>query len=320
MFLSIVIPVYKVEEYIGQCIDSLVNHNIPPSEFEIIAIDDGSPDNSGYILDQYAKKCSNLKVIHKQNQGLSEARNTGLDEAQGEYVWFVDSDDWIQPGALVDIKNSLCNHPDILEIGFNYVWPNKTVSIANSYQWDGLISGCEAYLRNGIAVPAQFTIVRRSLLIKNNLRFYPGILHEDTEYKPKLVILANTAACLGKPIYNYRQRMSGNIMSSYGWRNARDLITGCYSLVRFIRQRMYQKKEYMVIGNAIGSNINHILYRLAHYDGKDVNMIIKLLKENRELFQWMRYGNKLKYQVESLLFRLNFKKTFYLLQFIQRHK
>ena len=90
--LSVIVPVYKVESYIRQCLDSLVNQTL--TDLEIIVIDDGSPDNCGVICDEYAKKYANMRVIHKQNAGLREARNQGIDEAKGEWITFVDSDDW----------------------------------------------------------------------------------------------------------------------------------------------------------------------------------------------------------------------------------
>ena len=92
--ISIIVPVYNVEQYLSRCVDSLVNqtyHNI-----EIILVDDGSPDRSGEICDEYAKKDKRVKVIHQSNGGLSDARNTALDIAKGDYLMFVDSDDWIE--------------------------------------------------------------------------------------------------------------------------------------------------------------------------------------------------------------------------------
>ena len=318
MFLSIIIPVYKVEEYLEQCLDSVLKQS-SFAVFEVIAVNDGSPDGSKEILDRYARQYPNLKVIHQQNQGLSVARNTGLEIANGKYVWFIDSDDWIESGVLMDIENTLCKDPDILEIGFNFVWSDRTI-FNRQYFWAGLISGCDAYLRNGIPAPAQFTIVKRSLLIENNLKFYPGILHEDTEYKPKLAIVARTAACLDKPVYNYRQRESGNIMSTYCFRNAHDLVTGCRSIVDFILTRPYNEQEYNVIGDAIGANINHLLHRLAHYNGPDYKRIIELLKDNKDLFRWLKKSAKRRYRIESFLFRLCFGVALSLVIFSQLYK
>ena len=93
--LSIIVPVYNVEQYLDKCIKSILNQTF--KDFELILVDDGSIDNSGEICDEYAKKDSRVKVIHKKNGGLAAARNTGLIIARGDYVGFVDSDDWIEP-------------------------------------------------------------------------------------------------------------------------------------------------------------------------------------------------------------------------------
>ena len=92
--ISVIVPVYNVEQYLPQCLDSIINQTY--KNLEIICVDDGSPDNSGKILDEYAKKDKRIKVIHQENQGVSVARNTGLDNATGKYIGFVDPDDWIE--------------------------------------------------------------------------------------------------------------------------------------------------------------------------------------------------------------------------------
>ena len=97
--LSIIVPMYKVEEFLPKCIDSIINQKFN-SEIEINLVNDGSPDNSEKIARQYAEKDNRIKVISQTNQGLSAARNRGLKESKGEYVWFIDSDDWITPDSL----------------------------------------------------------------------------------------------------------------------------------------------------------------------------------------------------------------------------
>lgn len=98
--LSIVIPVYNLENYIGRCMDSLLNQDIDPESYEIICVNDGSRDNTGAVLDEYKSKYKNIKVIHKENEGVVKTRNAGLSIATGDWIWFVDADDWIQPNCL----------------------------------------------------------------------------------------------------------------------------------------------------------------------------------------------------------------------------
>lgn len=100
MKLSIIVPIYGVEQYLRKCVDSLLAQDLPSSEYEIILVDDGSPDGCPAICDQYAAEHDNIRVIHRENGGLSAARNSGIEVAQGEYIMFVDSDDYIEPNVL----------------------------------------------------------------------------------------------------------------------------------------------------------------------------------------------------------------------------
>ena len=103
--ISVIVPVYKVEKYIKKCVDSILAQSF--TDFELWLVDDGSPDNCGTICDEYAKKDERVKVIHKKNGGLSDARNVALDVMQGKYVFFVDSDDWISNDALESTYEAL---------------------------------------------------------------------------------------------------------------------------------------------------------------------------------------------------------------------
>ena len=109
--LSIIIPVYRVEKYLSKCLDSIVNQ-VKGRETEIIIIDDGSPDRSGEIADKYALEYSFVKVIHKANAGVAAARNTGIDSSQGNWLYFVDSDDWMAEGAVDILLDRTKKNPD----------------------------------------------------------------------------------------------------------------------------------------------------------------------------------------------------------------
>ena len=116
-YFSVILPVYNVESYLRECIETILVQDF--EDYEIILVDDGATDNCPAICDEYAEKYSNISVIHKKNGGLSSARNAGLDIAQGQYIWWVDSDDWIEEGALRKLWNA--SHqlmPDVVK--FNY--------------------------------------------------------------------------------------------------------------------------------------------------------------------------------------------------------
>jgi len=126
-FFSIVLPIYNVEKYIDRCINSIINQSF--QDFEIILVDDGSTDNCPKICDDWSSKDKRIKIVHKKNEGLGYARNTGLENCCGEYVWFIDSDDYIKPGALSIIYDNICKygHNDAIFFGFSRVSKNNKV-------------------------------------------------------------------------------------------------------------------------------------------------------------------------------------------------
>lgn len=137
--LSIIVPVYNVEEYLPRCLESIANQTF--KDFECILVDDGSPDKSGEICDDFAQKDSRFRVIHQKNAGVGAARNVGLNEAKGEWIGFVDSDDWIDEEMFHFLRNHLCGHDvissDIFIDDFqsksfllkNQLWQNKKDNI-----------------------------------------------------------------------------------------------------------------------------------------------------------------------------------------------
>ena len=114
--VSIVVPVYNVEKYLKRCVDSIINQSY--NNIEILLVDDGSTDSSGKICDDYLKKDSRIKVIHKQNGGLSDARNFGIDKSTGDYLSFIDSDDWIEKDMIMNLFNSIINEKSDISIEF----------------------------------------------------------------------------------------------------------------------------------------------------------------------------------------------------------
>ena len=106
--ISVIVPVYKVEKYLNKCVDSIVNQTF--TDIEIILVDDGSPDNSGKMCDDWSQKDRRIRVIHKENGGLSDARNRGIQESSGEYIIFIDSDDFIEPKMLEVLYNLATDH------------------------------------------------------------------------------------------------------------------------------------------------------------------------------------------------------------------
>ena len=233
--LSIIIPVFKVELFIYKCVNSILSQNINHHLYEVIIVNDGTPDKSIEKIQQFLLY-DNVVLINQENKGLSEARNTGLKAARGQYVWFVDSDDWLLPNALSDVFKSIKNSPDtpvfstILEMNIE----NRQPFWEYTPQYHQL-SGKE-YLRKRYKQGAsQRFIFRKDFLEQYQLLFYPRILHEDGLFGYKMLYLAKEVVILPNPVYAYRIRTNGSIMSSISIKSANDLLFIHKELITFCK-------------------------------------------------------------------------------------
>ena len=217
ILLSIVIPIYNVEKYLAKCLQSIflqVEH-LP---IEIILVNDGTPDGSMEI----AKKYVNDKtiVINQTNQGLSEARNQGMKVAHGKYVWFVDSDDWIANGAIKKICNWLETlHSEVFVVGisaydekcnpipsFHAVSPVHKITTKTGAEW--------ILTPNFERGPMQIFIMKRDFLQRNKLEFVKGLLHEDLDFAPRMLIKTSDVTYVPENVYCYLIRTKGSITST----------------------------------------------------------------------------------------------------------
>ncbi|MBR3960005.1 MAG: glycosyltransferase [Bacteroidales bacterium] len=313
MKLSIIIPVYNVEKYIAKCIMSCVNQDISLDDYEIIIINDGTKDNSLDVVNTISKGISNIRVYSQENSGLSVARNNGLSYAKGDYIWFVDSDDYIEDNCLKNICNFLDGELDLLQIQFKYVYENGSpCTYDKKYIIDGVKEGKDVLINTGVSIPAQFTIYRREFLLDNNLQFYPHIYHEDVDFKPRAVYLAKRMTSYNEVVYNYLQRDS-SIMAKMGMKNACDLI--------FISERMYDfcknvKAEAIpYFSSVIAGCINWVLIIMCNLSREDKRQIKTMLKEKKHLIKAMKFSDTKQYMYEAylLLFNLGIGRRAYLL-------
>ncbi len=212
MKFSIIIPVYNVEKYLRKCLDSVMAQTYP--SWEAICVNDGSTDNSLEILKEYASKDDRFKIIHQSNLGVSEARNTGMRAAKGEYICFLDSDDWIDTSSLENLdivltgEDILCFGGAVYENDNDYY--NQPELLCDEEFADGWSFYCKHACEN-----RQLTVhmvpnkcYRRDFLLQNDMWFYPGILHEDNIFVPLVYYHAKrvTQKRISTPIYYYRIR------------------------------------------------------------------------------------------------------------------
>lgn len=243
--LSIIVPVYNVEQYIKKCLISCLDQDLDKSEYEIIVVDDGSKDKSAEIVKDIAQNTSNIILIHQKNGGLSSARNTGLAMAKGEYVWFVDSDDWIKSNCLKYLTNTVCkNDLDVLCFGVDYYHtPTHIDSSMSPTTQDGVVMSGEDFITKVHMIPAAWVaLYRRKFLICNNLRFLEGILHEDQEFTPRAYCLAHRIMYVHRHEYVYLQRQGSIMKSNRNAQRCLDLLTIADSLYAFT-MRYLQKNS-----------------------------------------------------------------------------
>jgi CDP-glycerol glycerophosphotransferase len=212
--LSVVVPVYRVERYLADCLDSILAE--AGNQVEVIAVDDGSPDRSGEIADEYARRDPRVRLVRLPgNVGLGQARNAGVDRAAGDYVWFVDSDDWLPAGAMPAVLDRLgSTRPDVLIVDHAEVYEDgASRPVRSGRPLAGLIgpirlAECPRLLR--LAQSACTKIVRRAFLDESELRFLPG-WYEDSSFSHPLLMAAGHIEVLDRVCYCYRQRRAGGI-------------------------------------------------------------------------------------------------------------
>lgn len=217
MKLSMILPAYNVSGYIDACLECVTTQDIPADDYEIIVVNDGSTDDTPQHIERWAARHRNIKVINQENQGLSAARNRGLELATGEYIWFIDSDDTICPNCI----GRLLAACDRLQTDMFCVGPS--IPFSNKFSQDFDVSSCISdvcigggnWIQSGQAVLGAWCyIIRRDFWLLHDLKFVKGISYEDTECMSRSLYFVGKICGLSKfSVYNYVQRR-GSIMNS----------------------------------------------------------------------------------------------------------
>ena len=275
--ISVIIPVYNVEEYLRECVDSVLCQTY--GNFEIILVDDGSTDSSGQICDEYLEKDERVTVIHQKNGGLSVARNAGLSETNGDYIYFLDSDDYISENAIETLlKIAQRDNSDIVffdAVSFadtddftvkqNYIRKNK-------YQTN---CGLDVFLQmteNNEFHSAVYLMLFKKTFIDNNvLKFVPGILHEDMVFTYQALCLAEVVSQQPAALYYRRYRKNSIMTSSKTIKHFTSCIDVCNINMNFTRE---------TLGTNIPTEIYNYLSRCAF---NVFNVYEKLEKSNKTI-------------------------------------
>ena len=253
MLISIIIPVYRVEKYIRCTLQSIYCQKYDDQKFEVICVNDGTPDSSMNIVDEFVRQHDNLHVVNQINQGLSCARNAGLKIAKGDYIWFVDSDDTITMGSLSQLEVYLKKDDSQTDIwGFNITRIQELsgheavekviLRIKDSHLYGKIINKNQLTHKVHIA-PVQRFIFKRAFLDEYQLRFYPKILHEDKEFMVKAFFWAKRIILLDYSPYRYLVRVSGSIMSNINMKSVYSKLMIIKSFEKYQTQNSHSKKE-----------------------------------------------------------------------------
>lgn len=229
MKFSIIVPIYNVEKYIEECVDSVLKQTY--TDFELILVDDGSPDNSSAICDAYALKDDRIVVLHKENGGLSDARNAGIKASKGDYVIFIDGDDfWHTTSALEKIADFLeKNKTHIVQFGHEmYIHSedriikgaDRNYSSNNGKPFDLLLHNLVSV--GGLAISACSMVIDRSFLVDNNLYFVKGLKTEDLEWAIRMFLLEPDFCLIDEYFYAYRKDHGNTISSSVDYNHLCD--------------------------------------------------------------------------------------------------
>lgn len=230
--ISIVVPVYMVEKYLKECIDSIIGQTY--KNIEIILIDDGSKDKSSEICDYYSEKDTRIKTFHRENKGLSASRNIGIEFSKGDYILFLDSDDFLSNQSVLSGMLSIIEKEksDLLfggAIAYYSIDKKKSINDLNNLVNNEVTLASEDFLlrclkKSILYAPATFYMYNRKFLIKNKLYFKEGIYHEDEEFTPRALLKAKNISIYKMDFYSYRHR-ENSIVTTYIEKKGRDMLS-----------------------------------------------------------------------------------------------
>ena len=253
--VSVIVPIYNVEKYLEKCINSLLSQTL--EDIQIILVNDGSKDNSGNIAKEYEQNNKDRVIyVEKENGGLSDARNYGLKYATGDFIAFLDSDDYIEKNAYEEMYNkAIEENADYVECDFIWEFPNK-IRVDKQYPYKN-----KKEMLSFVRVVAWNKLIKRQLITDNNLEFPKGLRYEDVEFTYKLIPFINKFTYVDKPFIHYVQR-EGSIANVQNERTA-EIFTVLDNVIEFYKKNnIYEKYrdelEYIYVKFLLCSSLKRI--------------------------------------------------------------
>lgn len=297
---SIIIPVYNVEEYIKDCLESVKKQTF--KDYEVLVVNDGTKDKSMDIVKNY-----DVKVINQENQGLSGARNTGAKEAKGEYIIFLDSDDWIENNLLEEISKALEDNPDLVRFQIRKVFEKKD-SIDYPEEAFDTCNGVEAFEKickyHFVEIACSYCI-KRSYYEKNHFEFAKGMIHEDFGLMPLVIIKANKVKSISTIGYNYRQR-ENSIMSNTNYDRIKKRVN---DFLKHYTYLMTEINKTNLDGTYFRSFIaNSLILKITELNDEDYKEYKKILKEEK-VYDFI-LADTLKRKIKKILLKISPKMVY----------
>ena len=305
VLFSVIVPVYKVEEYIRECVDSILSQTY--KDFELILVDDGSPDRCPEICDQYASADARVQVIHKPNGGLSEARNFGIQAAKGDYLVFVDSDDALMPDALESIALCTAHDPDVVitemynttDMQLDCIVQKDLFTLPQTEDVHSIISFV-FQKKEHISASVQY-ILRRQMVADHHLQYDVGYYHEDISWTPRLFIYAKQFAFYNQIWYVRRMDREGSITNIDSYRKINDALTLLVNELHSNAYSMLSKEDRTTIFCTLGGSIFSTLNRCSCCSDTEIKLLADYMDKNFDVF---RYAKKIKHRLFVTFARL----------------
>ena len=292
---SIIVPVYNTEKYLKRCLDSIKSQSF--KDYEVIIVNDGSTDNSSDIISKYP-----YKVINQENQGLSMARNNGVKASSGEYLIFLDSDDYIEKDLLKEIDKSLSNNPDLVRYQIKEVFDNKDDINYEETTFDNK-NGVEAFklITNYHFVENAWAYaIKRKYYLDNSFSFKKDTYHEDFGLIPLVIIKARVVNSIDYVGYCYYQRM-GSIMNNNDYKKTKKKVSDMYNhylyLAHEIDKTSLDKKYFMSFIS------NSLILKIIELRDKDYKEVLNKLRKDKVFDNLL--NDSLKRKIKKILVKMN---------------
>jgi glycosyltransferase involved in cell wall biosynthesis len=217
--VSIIVPVYNVDKFLHKCVDSILAQTL--TDFELLLVDDGSKDNSGLICDKYATKDSRVRVFHKENGGVSSARNLGLENAQGDWIIFIDSDDWIEPNMLKDIyEKAILEHADLVYCDLRMIFNNHTEILHIAEYNTNKTKMLNNFIKSTFGTAAGM-LAKKNLYESNEIRYPIGVKFcEDFYVAIRLMLYSEKICYIPTTYYYYNRQNEASASHSFSYRDS----------------------------------------------------------------------------------------------------